>query len=92
MKWKNLKDFKYYSILEKDKNSSTSPEEIEFMIINIQTKKILVPYSFIGEFYKYFKEELIPILHKYFQKNERGWNTHMTRIFLIPKSNKYIPK
>lgn len=45
--------------------------------------------DFAGEFYQIYKEELLSILFKFFQKNWRGWS--ISKIVLWP-SNILVPK
>ena len=56
-------------------NKPTTAEEIEAIIKKLPTHKSPGPDGFTGDFYKAFKEELTPILHRLFQKNPRKWKT-----------------
>ena len=80
-------------VLEKFYLSRLNQEEIEIMtnpiisteceavIKNLSKNKSLGPDGFTGEFYQTFKEELMPILLKHFQKiSEEGTiQIHSTR-------------
>ena len=55
-------------------NRTIRADEIEAVIKKFPTCKSPGPCSFIVEFYKAFKEELAPILHRVLQKNLR-WKT-----------------
>ena len=72
-------------------NSITSPE-IEAVIKNLPKNKSPGPDGFIGEFYKIFREELMPIYLKLFQKTaEEGTlpnSFYKATITLLPKPDK----
>ena len=56
-------------------NRPITADEIKAVIKNLLTHTSPGPESFTGEFYKAFKEELTPILHRLFKKNPRRWKT-----------------
>lgn len=63
-----LKDMNYHSSLKKRENSSVSIKVIIFLFKNLFTKKTPGPDYVTGGLYEAFKEEIIPVLHKLFQK------------------------
>ena len=71
-------------------------EKIETVIKNLLIHKSPGPDGFTGEFYKAFKEELTPVLHRLFeniQTDGRLPNSfHEASIILIPKPDKDTTK
>ena len=77
-------------------NRPITAEEIEAVIKKLPTHKSPGPDSFIGEFYKAFKEELTPILHRICQKIQEDGRLpnsyYEANITLLPKPNKDIKR
>ena len=77
-------------------NRPITAEEIEAVIKKLPTHQSPGPDGFSGEFYKAFKEELTPILHRLFQtiqEDRRLPNSfYEASIILIPKTDKDTTK
>ena len=75
-------------------NRPITSTEIKTVIKNLPTNKSPESYGFTGKFYQKFREELIPILLKLFQKiAEDGTlpdSFDKATITLIPKPDKNI--
>ena len=56
-------------------NRTITADEIGAIIKKLPAQKSPGPDSFIGEFYKAFKEDLTPILHRLSPKNSKRWKT-----------------
>ena len=77
-------------------NRHITSMEIETVIRNLPANKSSGTDGFIAEFYQKFREELTPILLKFFQKiameGKLPYSFYEATITLISKSNKDITK
>ena len=77
-------------------NRPIPADEIEAIIKKLQKHKSAGPDGFTGEFYKAFKEELTPILHRLFEKIQTDGTLpnsfYEASIILIPKPDKDTTK
>ena len=77
-------------------NRPITPDELETLIKKLPKHKSPGPDGFTGEFYRAFKGELTPILHRLFQKiKEDGRLPNLfyeAKIILIPKPDRDITK
>ena len=92
---KFLEKYNLPKLNEEEAESVSRPitvDEIEAVIKKLPTHKSPGPDGFTGEFYKAFKEELTPILHRLFQKIQEGRKLpnsfYEASIILIPKPDK----
>ena len=74
-------------------NRYITSKKIETVIKNLPTNKSLGPDGFTGEFYQKFRQELTPILLKFFQKIAKEGKLanifYEVTITLIPEPEKY---
>ena len=77
-------------------NRPITPDEVETVIKKLPTHKSPGPDIFTGDFYKAFKGELTPILHRLSQKIQEDGrlpnSVYEANIILIPKPDKDITK
>ena len=68
-------------------NRPITPDETETIIKKLPTHKSPGPDSFTGEFYRAFKGELAPILHRLFQKIQEDGRFPNFFFFMKPTSS-----
>ena len=77
-------------------NRPVMPDEIETVIKKLPTRKSPGPDGFTGEFYRAFKGELPPILHRLFQKIQEDGRLpnsfYEANIIVMPKTDRDIRK
>ena len=77
-------------------NRPIPADEIEAVIKKLPTHKSPQPLCSTGEFYKAFKEELTPFLHRLFQKIQNDGRLpnsfYEANVILIPKPDKDTTK
>ena len=77
-------------------NRPITADEIETLIKKLPTHKSPGPDGFTGEFYKAFKKELTPTLHRLFEKIQTDGRLpnsfYEANIILIPKPDKDTTK
>ena len=77
-------------------NRPITSTEIETVIKNLPTNKSQGPHGFTGDFYQTLREELAPILLKFFQNIAEGGTLpnsfYEATITLIPKPDKDVTK
>ena len=94
--WKKWTNFQKHTLpkLKQEEieilNRPINSKEIKLVIKHLPKNKSLGPDGFPGEFYQTFKEELTPILLKWFQKIEmdRTSKLYEDSITLIPKPDR----
>ena len=96
---KFLEKYNFPNLNEEEPESLNGPvtaDKIEALIKKLPTHKIPGPDGFIGKFYKTFKEELTPILHRLLQKFQNDGRLpnsfYEASIILIPKPDKDTTK
>ena len=99
MKWTFLEKYNLPKLNEEEAENLNRPitaEEIEVVIKKFPTHRSPGRHGFPGEFYKAFKEELTPILHRLFQKIQEDGRLpnsfYEANIILIPKPDKDTTK
>ena len=77
-------------------NRPITPDEIETVSKKLPTHKSLGPDGYTGEFYRVFKGEVTPIVHRLFQKVQQDGRLpnsfYEANIILIPKPDKDTKK
>ena len=96
---KSLEEYNFPKLNQEETenlNRSITSMEIETIIRNLPTNKSPEPDSFTAEFYQKFREELTPILLKFFQKIAEDGKLPNSfseaTITLIPKPDKDAAK